>query len=78
MQNYKTALITGGAGFIGSHMSHKLVNNGYKLIIVDNLFRGSLNNIKDILTNDNNKFYNIIFLAHNNNHTKRIYYPTRQ
>lgn len=59
MQNYKTALITGGAGFIGSHMSHKLVNNGYKIIIIDNLFRGSLNNINDILSNDNNKFYNI-------------------
>ena len=58
MLNYKTALVTGGAGFIGSHMSHKLANNGYKLIIVDNLFRGSINNIKDILQDDN-KFYNI-------------------
>lgn len=59
MQNDKTALITGGAGFIGSHMCHKLVENGYSLIIVDNLFRGSLNNIKDILSLESNKFYNI-------------------
>ena len=59
MQNHKIALLTGGAGFIGSHMSQKLVDNGYKLIIIDNLFRGSLNNIKNILDNDDNKFYNI-------------------
>lgn len=59
MQYNKTALITGGAGFIGSHMSHKLVNNGYKVIIIDNLFRGLLTNIKDLLNSGDNKFYNI-------------------
>ena len=64
MQNNRYALITGGAGFIGSHMSQKLVNNSYKLIIVDNLFRGSLENIKDILKDENNKFYNIDLVTH--------------
>lgn len=59
MQNDKIALITGGAGFIGSHMSRKLDDCGYKLIIVDNLFRGSLINIQDILTKNGNKFYNV-------------------
>jgi nucleoside-diphosphate-sugar epimerase len=64
MQNNRYALITGGAGFIGSHMSQKLVNNNYKLIIIDNLFRGSLENIKDILKDENNKFYNIDLVTH--------------
>ena len=59
MQNNKTALVTGGAGFIGSHMCQKLVNNGYSLIIIDNLFRGSINNINELLSVESNKFYNI-------------------
>lgn len=41
-------LITGGAGFIGSNMVHDLVNEGHKVIVVDNLSTGSLENLLDI------------------------------
>ncbi|HIE33573.1 MAG TPA: NAD-dependent epimerase/dehydratase family protein [Candidatus Altiarchaeales archaeon] len=37
MSNGKTILITGGAGFIGSHISKKLIDSNYNVIIVDNL-----------------------------------------
>tara|TARA_B110000483_G_scaffold237088_1_gene311287 strand:- start:6030 stop:7013 length:984 start_codon:yes stop_codon:yes gene_type:complete len=39
-------IITGGAGFIGSHLAEFLVNKGHKIIIIDNLSTGRLNNIK--------------------------------
>ena len=41
-------LVTGGAGFIGSHISEKFYNEGHNVIIVDNLSSGSLENIKNI------------------------------
>lgn len=43
----KTCLVTGGAGFIGSHISRRLVKDGHKVIIIDNLSEGKLSNIKD-------------------------------
>jgi UDP-glucose 4-epimerase len=42
-------LITGGAGFLGSHLAKALVNKGYDLIIVDNLSRGNYENINTII-----------------------------
>lgn len=36
----KTVLVTGGAGYIGSHTHHLLIENGYKVIVVDNLYSG--------------------------------------
>ena len=36
----KTALVTGGAGFIGSHLCERLVSEGYKVISLDNYFTG--------------------------------------
>ncbi len=48
-------LITGGAGFIGSHISQKLSIKGYKTVIADNLSSGCYENINNI---DNIKFYN--------------------
>jgi len=39
-------IITGGAGFIGSHLAEFLVNKGYKITIIDNLSTGRLSNIK--------------------------------
>ncbi len=44
-------LITGGAGFIGSHLCEKLLNLGHQIICVDNLFTGSEENIKHLLDN---------------------------
>lgn len=41
----KVALVTGGAGFLGSHLCSKLINKGIKVICMDNLITGSLDNI---------------------------------
>ncbi len=43
-----TWLITGGAGFIGSHIAHLLVQKAQKVIVFDNLSSGNLDNLKDI------------------------------
>ncbi len=40
------ALITGGAGFIGSHLAEQLLKNGHKVAVIDNLSTGSLKNIE--------------------------------
>jgi UDP-glucose 4-epimerase len=42
-------LITGGAGFIGSHLAERLVKEGYKVILVDNLLKGNMNNLSHVL-----------------------------
>lgn len=47
----ETALVTGGAGFIGSHLCDLLLANGARVICVDNLSSGSLNNIRHNLGN---------------------------
>jgi len=39
-------LITGGAGFIGSHLTKKLLEEGHFVIVVDNLLTGDIENIK--------------------------------
>ena len=45
------ALITGGAGFVGSHLAEELLDRGYKVIAVDNLSTGKLENISHIREN---------------------------
>ena len=50
----KRILITGGAGFIGSHLSEKLLNEGNDIICLDNFFTGSKDNIRHLI--GNNKF----------------------
>lgn len=45
----KRILITGGAGFIGSHLSEKLLNEGNDVICLDNFFTGSKNNIRHLI-----------------------------
>jgi dTDP-glucose 4,6-dehydratase len=52
----KVALITGGAGFIGSHLCDCLINKDYKVICMDNLITGSLANINHLLKNKNFRF----------------------
>ncbi|MDP2684215.1 MAG: SDR family oxidoreductase [bacterium] len=49
-------LITGGAGFIGSHLCEKLLDEGNQVICVDNLFTGSRENIAHLENNPNFKF----------------------
>lgn len=52
----KKILITGGAGFIGSHLSERLLNEGNEIICLDNLFTGSKSNISHLLTNPHFEF----------------------
>ena len=47
----KRILVTGGAGFIGSHLCEKLLNEGNEVICVDNFFTGSKQNIIHLLDN---------------------------
>ncbi|NQT46150.1 MAG: GDP-mannose 4,6-dehydratase [Candidatus Omnitrophica bacterium] len=46
-------LITGGAGFIGSHLAEKLIERGDEVYIIDNLSTGRLENIKHLAKNEN-------------------------
>ncbi|MBP0021210.1 MAG: SDR family NAD(P)-dependent oxidoreductase [Cyanobacteria bacterium SBLK] len=52
----KTYLITGGAGFIGSHISETLIEQGYRVLAIDNLSTGSLENIRHLLNHPNFHF----------------------
>jgi len=54
----KNILITGGAGFIGSHLCNRLLNDGNKIICLDNLFTGSENNISNLIGNSDFEFVN--------------------
>lgn len=49
----KRILITGGAGFIGSHLCERLLNMGHEVICLDNFFTGSKKNIIHLLDNHN-------------------------
>ena len=49
----KKILITGGAGFIGSHLCKKLLNEGNYVICLDNFFTGKRRNIEHLLSNPN-------------------------
>ena len=48
----KRILVTGGAGFIGSHLCERLLNEGNDVICLDNFFTGSKDNIRHLLGND--------------------------
>jgi UDP-glucuronate decarboxylase len=54
MRNYnfiKRVLVTGGAGFLGSHLCKRLLDDGHDVICVDNFFTGTKNNILSLLDN---------------------------
>ena len=53
MKNYnsKKILVTGGAGFIGSHLCEKLLSEGHEVICVDNYFTGTKSNVEHLLNN---------------------------
>jgi len=53
----KNILVTGGAGFLGSHLCDKLISEGNKVICLDNFSTGSKDNISHLL---NNKYFQII------------------
>ena len=54
----KNILVTGGAGFIGSHLCRALLNLGHHVICLDNLFTGSISNISVLRDNINFEFVN--------------------
>ena len=54
----KTILVTGGAGFIGSHLCEKLIGRGDTVICLDNLLTGSQKNIAHLLSKSNFHFLN--------------------
>jgi len=53
----KRCLITGGAGFIGSHLVDELIRNGCKVRVLDNLANGKLENLSDYLGQENFQFF---------------------
>jgi UDP-glucose 4-epimerase len=52
-------LITGGAGFIGSHLAERLAAEDYQVVVLDNLSTGRLENLKDLQTNPNFSFFKV-------------------
>lgn len=52
------SLVTGGAGFIGSHLCDRLIAEGHRVICIDNLLTGSMENIAHLLENKNFQFIN--------------------
>ena len=65
----KTILVAGGCGFIGSNLCIRLLNENNKIICIDNLFSGKIENIKTCIDNNNFTFinHNIIEPLHINN-----------
>ncbi|KAL6051642.1 UDP-glucuronate decarboxylase [Balamuthia mandrillaris] len=52
-QQKKTILVTGGAGFIGSHLCARLVKEGNNVVCLDNFFTGRRENLEELLSKDN-------------------------
>ena len=48
MKNKKRIVVTGGAGFIGSHLVEKLIDLKYKVVVIDNLSNGKLENLRKV------------------------------
>jgi len=53
LQSNKRILVTGGAGFLGSHLCRRLLSNGNDVLCVDNFFTGNKQNIISLLNNPN-------------------------
>ncbi len=59
MQNVmKRALVTGGAGFLGSHLVERLLAQGVEVVAMDNLFRGNITNLETAKTSPQFRFVN--------------------
>lgn len=52
----KRILVTGGAGFLGSHLTERLLNEGHEVIVADNFFTGSKKNLEPFKQNPNFEF----------------------
>jgi dTDP-glucose 4,6-dehydratase len=64
-----TALVAGGAGFLGSHLCDHLLASGYRVLCVDNLDTGSLENIEHVRNSD------FVFLNHDLTQHLEVEYP---
>lgn len=49
--NRKRVMVTGGAGFVGSHLCERLINNGYDVLCVDNFYSGTKDNVAHLIAN---------------------------
>ena len=58
MKTNKRILITGAAGFLGSHLCDRFINDGFKVVGMDNLITGRLKNIEHLFHLENFEFYN--------------------
>ena len=58
MRFVPTSIVTGGCGFLGSHLADYLLGQGHRVICVDNLDTGSLQNIEHIANGDDFRFVN--------------------
>lgn len=54
----KRVLITGGAGFLGSHLCDRFIKEGFQVIAMDNLLTGDISNLDHLMINPNFKFIN--------------------
>lgn len=52
----QTILVTGGAGFLGSHLCDRFLDEGYAVIAMDNLLTGSIDNISHLSGRDDFRF----------------------
>lgn len=57
--NKPTAIVTGGAGFLGSHLCEKLLDESFKVICIDNLITGNIDNISHLAGKEN-----FLFIKH--------------
>lgn len=62
----KRILVTGGAGFLGSHLCERLLSDGHEVLCVDNLFTGSRENTQHLLDSSHFEFirHDIVFPLH--------------
>ena len=52
-------LVTGGSGFVGSHLTRKLLDDGHSVVVVDNLYTGRKENLQDCLDHPNFRFHDL-------------------
>jgi UDP-glucuronate decarboxylase len=52
----KRSLVTGGAGFLGSHLCKRLLDEGHNVLCADNLYTGTKDNLRDLLDDPNFEF----------------------